>query len=377
MAVIIIDSSLVRSMLEHRRKDVKDVAAKLKLRGDFGQIASTNTEVSFEDIKQIAAYFKKPWSYMLKEGPEKIPDFGHDNRTLNNRQTAISSEMLTELKLAEYRLDSAAELFPDFKVLWPNVKLNSRTDVEKTAEIVREFLEVSVDEQLKSGSKHAALNLWVDALQAKGVYVSQRKLVDDTVRAFSIQRNGYGLIVVDTEYPYARIFSLLHEYCHILMHSAGICDLELLHNGRERYCNEFAASVMLPRSLLSNQLKGFKFSGTVEEDEETIKKLSEHFRISQASLLIRLKNMGHLDEKYYQQLEIRRRNRKSIPKKVKGGSYYASAIASAGKRFAQNVVGALSEGTINRTDASVLLGVGEHVIDRFQRELFTSPGGKK
>jgi Zn-dependent peptidase ImmA (M78 family) len=129
---------------------------------------------------------------------------------------------------------------------------------------------------------------------------------------------------------------------------------------------------LLPDSLVNEQLKGFKFVGDIEEDEETIKTLSNHFRVSQATLLIRLKSVGLLGDSYYAKLETRRRSRRRNTK-GSGGDYYASAINRVGRKFARDIFGALSDGKINRSDASAVLGVGEHIVGRFKDRLYNTP----
>jgi Zn-dependent peptidase ImmA (M78 family) len=129
---------------------------------------------------------------------------------------------------------------------------------------------------------------------------------------------------------------------------------------------------LLPNSLVNNQLNGFNFVGNIDEDEETIKTLSNHFRVSQATLLIRLKSAGLLGDSYYNKLETRRRGRRRNSSGP-GGDYYASAINRVGRKFALDIFGALSDGKINRSDASAVLGVGEHIVGRFKDRLYNTP----
>lgn len=67
-------------------------------------------------------------------------------------------------------------------------------------------------------------------------------------------------------------------------------------------------------------------------------------------------------------MELRRRARRAKAQKM-GGQYYPSAINRVGRLFARRVVGAMADGTIDRQDASVLLGVGEQNVGKFVAEL--------
>ncbi len=57
------------------------------------------------------------------------------------------------------------------------------------------------------------------------------------------------------------------------------------------------------------------------------------------------------------------------------GQFYPAAINKVGRRFARNVFDALADEAIDRADAGVLLGVGEHLVGRFRRELYAASNG--
>lgn len=372
MAKIIVSSSRIRSMLTNRHKDALQVRNEMNLKADLVAIVNQDTEVEFSDIEMIAKYFKKPWSYLLIDDVEVFPKKDQDNRTHDNQQKPVSADILDELQIANFMLDTAIEIFPKDKVLRPNFTLNTSSDASTIANKIRKFLDVPITAQLAVKDEYEALRLWVEAIQNKGVYISQRRLKDETIRAFSLTRNNHALVVVDTgDTPYARIFSILHEYCHVLLRNTGICDLDE-HSTTERFCNEFSAEVLLPIDLINQELRGLSFTNRLDEDEDTIKVLSKRFRVSQAVLLIRLNGIGLLSDGLYSKLETRRRN-KTGGRKGSGGDFYRTKINAVGKKYAQNVFNALSEGSINRSDASVLLGVGEHLVDRFKSELFQPP----
>lgn len=372
MAKTTVSSIRIKSMLTNRNKDIDQVKSELGLRADLATIVKQDTELDFGDIQAIAKYFKKPWSYLLIEDAEVFPKKDQDNRTHNNQQKPVSADILEELQIANFMLDTSIEIFPKDKVLRPDFTLSTSSDVSAIAGKVRKFLSVSLAAQLAVKDEYEALRLWAEAIQNKGVYISQRRLRDETIRAFSLTRNNHALMVVDTgDTPYARIFSILHEYCHVLLKNTGICDLDE-HSTTERFCNEFSAEVLLPMDLIDQELRGLSFTNNLEEDEETIRTLSNHFRVSQAVLLIRLNGIGLVSDSLYSKLETRRRN-KTRGRKGSGGDFYRTKINAVGKKYAQNVFSALSEGSINRSDASVLLGVGEHLVDRFKSELFQPP----
>jgi Zn-dependent peptidase ImmA (M78 family) len=329
-------------------------------------LASTDQDVGFEDLVALAKLFKRPWSYLVIDDAETFPDSGSDNRTFENRR-AVTPDLLAELQAADLLLDAAAELFPDTTYTVP-AGIGSNAPVGETATATRSVLGVTMTEQLALNDDYAALRRWIGSLHGVGVYVTQRQLKDPTIRAFSKVGGLQALIVVDTgDTPYARIFSALHEYCHITLRSAGICDFDD-HSVIERYCNAVAAEVLLPDDLLDQTLGANMFSHPDEAADEALRLLSRQLHVSQAALLIRLRDYGTISQPTYEQMELRRKSRRAKATKP-GGLYYPSAINRVGRLFARQVVGAMADGSIDRQDASALLGVGEQNVGKFVAEL--------
>src|SRR5258708_22518546 len=81
----------------------------------------------------------------------------------------------------------------------------------------------------------------------------------DELSGFSISRDGLAAICVNDREPTegAKIFTLFHEYCHLLLRKTGISD-ENSRNKVERFCNQFAASFLIPMSALTNAVGGIE-----------------------------------------------------------------------------------------------------------------------
>lgn len=131
---------------------------------------------------------------------------------------------------------------------------------------------------------------WLAEFLRRPVEEERHGLKDPTVRAFSKVREDQAVIVVSTkDEPYPRIFSAIHEYCHVTLHSTGVCDL-LDHSKIERYCNEVAAGVLLPSALLDRALAQGMFSGSDDAADVALKTLAGQLHVSQHALLIALRD---------------------------------------------------------------------------------------
>ena len=368
MARVLVSSTRIASMLANRHWNVVRFTEGLNTAVDVELLALENLEVDFDDLLVLAKRFKHPWPYLLIDAPEPASKSGRDNRTLLNQRHPLSPEVVNEIAAVEAILAAAAQLFPETSYEVPSMPISLETPVSDAAGAIRELLGVGFADQLESKDDYAALRMWSAALQNHGVYVSMRRLEDATVRAFSIAAGEQAIVVADTQdIPHARIFSFLHEYTHIALRSTGVCDLDD-HTLVERYCNTVAAAVLMPPDLLRQVLPPHEWGRSLVADENLVAGLSRQLGVSQASLLIRLRDFGVLPQREYEALEVRRAQRPAREKKP-GGGYYKTAINKVGRRFARGVVGAFESGTIDRQDASALLELPEHNFGRFRTEL--------
>lgn len=362
-------------MLANRHWRADDVAGRTPTAVDLRELAADDQAVEFEDLVKLGKLFKRPWSYLLSDEEEVLPQPGRDNRTFANQKAPASATLLEEYEAAAALLEAVTDLFPEHGYEVPDARITLETHDDRAAQEIRSFLNVSIGAQLEAKDDYAALRLWVGSLHQRGVYVLQRKLGDETVRAFSRAEENQAVVVVDTaDTPYARIYSAIHEYCHVILRSTGICDLDD-HHSVERYCNEVAAAVLLPDALLDDERVGVRAAIAAGLDDEHLIALSRRYRVSQAVLLIRLRDRGSIAQRLYDQLEMSRQARRPGGNSKGGGTYYSTAINRVGRRFARNIFGAVDEGTISRQDAGALLDVGEHSVERFRSELFAGETG--
>lgn len=375
MPTVTVSAQRLRSMLANRHQSADDVAAAVKLTRPMGSLLGADGDVDFDDLRALAKHFGRPWSYLLIDAPEVFDIAGQDHRSLRNRMVPPGAAMLDHVAAVTQMLTAAQELFPKTRVELPPLPITSSTPPAEAGRVLREFLDVTDERQVECADEWAALRLWAGALQDRGVYVSQRPLHDETIRAFSRVQDGHAVVVVDTaDSGLARIFSLLHEYGHVISRSTGICDLDD-HSAIERHLNSVAAATLLPAELVESVLGTRGFHGSASDDDDLLRSVSEVLKVSQAAVLIRLRELHVIGAGDYEVLEGRRAARRTAEREARGGNYRRQKIARVGRRYAGEVFTALDDGLIDRQDASALLEIGEHRVRRFRSEL--DPGTRR
>jgi Zn-dependent peptidase ImmA (M78 family) len=125
-------------------------------------------------------------------------------------------------------------------------------------------------------------------------------LVDDACRGFSLWDEYAPLIAANTAWnAEARAFTLFHEYAHLLTRTPSACLEGAFRRASrhddpdERWCERFAAAVILPREDLRSFLldHGVRRRQTVA-DLNLVRSVARHFNASLRATTLSLIEMG-------------------------------------------------------------------------------------
>jgi Zn-dependent peptidase ImmA (M78 family) len=242
-------------------------------------------------------------------------------------------------------------------------------DSEKAGLDFLSLLSVSMEERKKWSNPGLALRGWKDSVERLGIFILQQSLPKDDVSAFCLaDEKPYVILLNSAEHENRRIFSLFHEIGHILLHRSGVCTPDNFSRNSfdyikiEKFCNQFAASVLVPVSDFKSNDIVLRLSKSAFEnwDTEDIRSLAGIYKVSQEVIYRRFVQIGVLNEKKYEQKrselikafeEYKKRGKKKviIPQ-------YRKIISKNGRAFTSLVLHSLNESRITLTDVSNFLG---------------------
>jgi Zn-dependent peptidase ImmA (M78 family) len=156
-------------------------------------------------------------------------------------------------------------------------------------------LNVSVDEQQRWPSAAQAFDFWRNAIERLGVTVFVYALGKESCNGFSLWHSVAPVIAVSSAWrEEARIFTLFHELGHLVTRSNSAC-VERRVSARprdpvERWCERFAANVLLPRSAVE-RFVGATLRSPITEIS-VASSLARRARISLRAATIRLIELG-------------------------------------------------------------------------------------
>ena len=162
---------------------------------------------------------------------------------------------------------------------------------------VRQWLQITVDQQVAWKSAKEAFDSWRDLLESEAILVLQLQL-GSVMRGFCLQDERAPLIAVNTAENYqARSFTLFHELAHLFSRTASSCSDK---PGRavdginiERWCEEVASACVLPAEAVSDAVR--KVGRRAENNFDLVRRVANELNLSlraTALALIREKFLG-------------------------------------------------------------------------------------
>jgi Zn-dependent peptidase ImmA (M78 family) len=231
-----------------------------------------------------------------------------------------------------------------------------------------------------------ALNTSIAGVERLGILVVQtRGIKRGEMRGFSISEWPFPVVALNGgEWPRPRIFTLLHELCHLAINAGGLCDL---HERRseptaddqvEHYCNEVAASALMPRAIFLSQPEIQRADRLHEWSLDELRMLTSRFGASSEAVLLRLVAVGKATWDLYWKLkpqlereyeEAWQKQREQQRESESGPSYYVVKARDLGHGYIASVLEAFRSRAITSMDAADYLDVRFDQIPKLEATL--------
>ena len=211
-----------------------DVAKKTQVSEEkINEWETGTSRPSISQLRKLAKVYKRPIAVFYLPEPPITFDTLRDYRIIYGTQTKeISPHLRLEIRKAQYRREIALEISELLgEQIKPfNDKASIDDDPDNLSEYIRGLLGISIEDQSKWKDSYEAFNSWKNAVESMDIIVFQtantNKIDPKEMRGFSISESALPVIVINSkDQPNGKIFTLIHEFVHILLHNGGICDL--------------------------------------------------------------------------------------------------------------------------------------------------------
>jgi Zn-dependent peptidase ImmA (M78 family) len=221
-----------------------------------------------------------------------------------------------------------------------------------------------------AGDAHVHLNAWAAAVEAVGVLVMttmRGKVSTKEMRAFSLYFDTAPIVMLNgADAPRGRLFSLLHEFAHLVLHTAGLCDtttdVRAVDPDRrlEARCNAIAAAILMPSAAVRERPEVVARNHAPQSwTYEALRSAAAPFGVSAEAFLRRLVTLGLANTSFYEARrdEFLAAYEAEESRRSSGGDFYRNTARDLGKGYVRLVADAHRRRVIDSATAAGYLGV--------------------
>jgi Zn-dependent peptidase ImmA (M78 family) len=347
-----------------------------------------DAEPTVAKLRTLAKLYQRPLAIFFLPEPPLDFDALRDFRKLPDQEDHTWSRPLHKIFR---RAVEQQEVFADLQeaegeaivVNVPAVSLDD--EPEQAAAVAREALGVSLQTQFSWRQPDDAFAGWLQAVENLGVLVLRTSDVPTAeMRGFSLGSGPVPIIVINAlDWPRGQVFTLLHEFAHVMLREGGLCNLLEPDTGITRrvemFCNAVAGAIIMPAdSFLDNEV--LSPPAVREWDDDVLSQLSQRYGASQEAVLRRLVTLNRASMDFYlarraeylqAYIDARQDERTRRRESPGGPPPHRMAIRDRGRPYVRLVLDAYYRDLISPSNLSRLLSLKLKHLGNLEREVGT------
>ncbi len=324
-------------------------------------------------LRLMSSKYRINFTSLLMPEPLPIEKPPTDHR-MRHGERPLSIDTLVAIEEVTEALEAFEDIADEGGRIVPRLNIGTARLEDDPGDIAareRKRFGISIEEQRAWRSLAEARLRWRARIETRGIFTYMIPMgLPDELSGFSLLHDNLAAICINDREPTegAKIFTLFHEYCHVLVRQTGISD-ENNSNRVERFCNEFAASFLVPRNPLIEAVGDIDIP--CEFSDADVKRLAIRFRVSNRAMAWRLEKTGLAPKGFYERrtgpwdLPVESR---PVPSK-RQPDYVRIRLKRVGRLHAITVLRAVERRIINSFDASELIGIQPSAFGKAQAAL--------
>lgn len=350
--------------VEESQKSLEEISTK------FPQIQkwiSGEIDPTFKQLERFADYLRIPFGYLFLESPPSADAMEVEFRSINNKLPAMSRNLKDIIMEMDFRKNWMSDYRKELG--WEKLEIivqfnkHKSGDIALDAALAKQLLGLEDDWATCTSDYHEAFKLLREKLEKAGILVMQngivgmnthRKLDINEFRAFMLYDDVSPLIFINSnDSQGGKVFSLIHEYFHVLFERDNLFlneDLDATKEN-EKQVNQLTAEFLMPSEQVHRVWR--KNADPVQQ----IKELSKAFKVSEAALAIKLRDLNCINDTIVKLvIDESTKNFENRKNRENGGNFYHTFFAKISPTFAAAVIREAEQGGISYTYAFRLLG---------------------
>ncbi len=323
---------------------------------------SGTVEPTINQLKKLANLLKRPLAAFLLSEPQAESPLPKDYRVISTEKKGeFDKKTILAIRKARILQHLTQELSANInETLKPKVKKYNLNENPKDVAIYfrNEVFNLSEEKQTKFKSDYNFCGYLREKIEELNIIPFQISMPIKDARGFALVDEILNVVVVSSQDEIRpRIFSLLHEFAHVLLGESGVSipDFTMVVNDKvEKWCNSFASEFLLPEAIAKYVFDADKASLV---ETKTLTKIANRFAVSKAMVLYNMHSLGYISKSTYNDVLNRPQKEKKVGKGGGGVPAETKCLSEMGKKFVSLVADNYDKGFITYADALSYLSV--------------------
>ena len=323
-------------------------------------------------LRLLSELYKRPLASFFLSKPKEEKPLPKDYRFLPNRAGTFDKKTILVIRRSRSLQSIGKEL--SLNIRYDAVNKTKKVELTDNPELVaaeyRKLFDLDFEKQRKLKDAYKLLGYLRDVLEDSNVLVFQFAMPIEDARGFALADELPFIVVINSKDSIeARLFTLMHEFGHILL-GETVIDIpdESMENrdNIERWCNVFSASFLLPKQSARELFK--EYHGRLTETD-TLNSLSRKYKISKAVLLVKMLELNCISREEFENVLVRyvpkeQKKKTEVQKKGMNLTSDQRCLSEMGNKFVSLVANNFDNEFITYSDALSYLSIKSKNFDR-------------
>jgi len=342
----------------------EEIATKMGVKvATYLEFESGEAKPTLHQLRGLAHQIKTPVAmFYLKQQPDGTP-FPDDYRNKHEERPLSIKARLAVRKAAGIR-----EFLSGTKQFNREPNLTSFSGLKsavKLAAKLREEIKYSPDQHI---SKTRLFNRLEDYMQTLNVFTLELEMSMSEMRGFSIFAKPSIIATAVSDADAGKLFTLLHEFAHILRRQEGICqpfDRAQSTSTIEQFCNQFAAEFLMTRKEFEESV-----GHNPDTNDNRLKEIADQYKTSREVILIKMIEAGLVGWGVWKAKKAKWTKEYENKDKFFGQpNPVTRTLKSNGKEYTGQIFELLHSDKITYSDAADRLGINVYYLDNVGERL--------
>jgi Zn-dependent peptidase ImmA (M78 family)/DNA-binding XRE family transcriptional regulator len=352
--------------------EIEDVSKKLGTSPEaVKNLESGKRNPTLRQLHVLSEVYKRPLASFFLSKPKQEKPMPKDYRLMPNRIGIFDRKTIIAIRrsrsLQNISKDLSLNISYETKRQMKKVMLTD--DPELLASEYRKSFALDIEKQRKFRDAYKMFGYLRDVLEDRNILVFQFSMPIEDARGFALADEAPNSIVINSKDSIeARLFTLMHEFGHIILGETVIDIPEeslAARNNIEAWCNAFSSAFLLPKEVsidLFNQNKDYL------TETDTLNALSRKYKVSKAVLLVQMVNLNYISRQEFESVLARYAPKEAKAEKkekqVMGMASDQKCLSEMGNKFVSLVANNFDKEFITYNDALSFLSIKSRNFDK-------------